>query len=133
MTLNIGPWRQGEESFHDYNQRRLDEQKRQADDRRRAELFRLSLTGLKLDRYAFGVEHGMDEDSVWQVHAYVVCVDCYRLQPGLVDPRTIVADSGIKDELDPQNEVLSVGVNMYTVIVSMIEHERARHRPRKAA
>ncbi len=97
------------------------------------ELFRLALVGLNLGRYVFGVEHGIaEDDGVWRVHAYVACKECYQNRAGLMDPRTLVANSAIREELDPSNETLTVGANMGNVIASMMDHEQRFHggRPR---
>lgn len=119
------------ETWQEFQARKRQEAAEAQRRRREAELFRVALTGLKLDRYAFGVEHGLSEPSGhWRVHAYVVCKDCYRGRAGQMDPRTLVATSKIREELDPDNETLAVGVNMLEAVESMIRHERQYHRSR---
>lgn len=128
MITGTVHWKQGSESFGEYLVRKNRIEAEASIKRRQKELFRMSLSQVKFDRYAFGVEHGVDEEmGVPDVHAYVACIDCYGKFPGVVDPRTVVADSGIKDELDPKSQVLAVGVNMLTAIKSMIAHEKEHH------
>lgn len=101
--------------------------------RKHRELFRMALAGLKLDRYVIGVEHGLAEPhGPWRVHGYVVCKDCYKNAAGVIDPRTTVLDSSVREELDMSNETLTVGANMLAVIKSMLDHEKQFHggRPR---
>jgi len=120
------------ESWPEFNLRRHQEARAAREKRRKNELFRLALINLRLDRYVFGVEHGLEsEDGPWKVHAYVACKDCYQGKAGLVDPRTLVATSSVSEEL-PDNEALAVGANMLNAVASMMDHEQRFHggRPR---
>lgn len=121
------------ETWPEFNLRKHREVQEAREKRRQKELFRLALAGLDFRRYVFGVEHGMQGDGgPWRVHAYVACKTCYQEKSGLVDPRTLVANSAIREELDPDNETLSVGANMLNVVASMMDHEQKFHggRPR---
>jgi hypothetical protein len=116
------------ESWAEFQSRRRKEAIEVRKERTKRELFRLALVGLNLARYVFGVEHGMaDEGGPWRVHAYVACKECYQNRAGIVDPRTLVANSAIREELDPENETLAVGANMLNVIASMMDHEQRFH------
>lgn len=131
MTTLIGQWDSKAETYREFLDRKAEAETEARLRRQERELFRLALSSLKLDRYGFGVEHGMTtEQGPWTVHAYVVCVECYKDFPGLVDPRTLVC--GPDFDLEPHNEVLAVGVNMLDVIRSMMDHEQKNHggRPR---
>lgn len=121
------------ETWAEFQARKREEMIEARKKRTERELFRLALVALRLDRYVFGVEHGLDpRDAAWRVHAYVACKECYQNRAGIVESRTLVANSAIREELDPDNEVLSVGANMLNVINSMMDHEQKFHggRPR---
>lgn len=133
MSSTVMQWAPQQETYKEFSERRAKAEAKALLQRRQRELFRLSLSSLQLDRYVFGVEHGLKEpEGPWRVHAYVACKDCYKGRAGLVDPRTLIANSSIREELDPLNDVLSVGANMLTVIKSMMLHEQEHHGGRPA-
>jgi hypothetical protein len=126
--MTIAPWNSKDESYAEYSERKRRVEGAERQRRKERALFHLALSGLKISRYAFGVEHGKAAElGPWRVHAYVVCIDCYKNRIGEVEVRTLVATSAIREELDPDNQVLAVGANMMPVLKSMIEHEREHH------
>ena len=126
VNLGIQPWDRGTETFSEWNRRRERAIAEQREQRKSRELFRLALVNLPFKRYAVGVEHGRDEDDKPQVHAYVVCKDCYRGKAGLVDPRALVLDDKVKRFFE-DNEVLAVGADMVEILGAMMDHERKVH------
>lgn len=127
MKATIAQWDPKTESYQEFQARQRREKDSAALQRRVEAVFKLALSSLDWSRYAFGVEHGMDVASgPCRVHSYVVCKDCYRDQAGHVDPRTIVGTSAIR-ALFPDNEALSVGMDMAEAVRSMINHEQIHH------
>ncbi len=126
QAMGIAPWDPSTETFSEWTKRQEKAVADERSQRRARELFRLALVNLPMKRYAIGVEHGVDpERGVPDVHAYVVCKDCYR-KPGLEEPRALVMDGKVK-KLFPDNELLAVGADMMEVIGAMMDHEKAKH------
>jgi hypothetical protein len=128
MMSTIAPWNASVETFSEYVERKNKAENAAREARKKEALFRLALSGLRFERYTIAVEHGdLRHREGCGTHAYVLCLDCWKQPPGLVDPRVVVLGPAIKEWLNPGNEDLAVGARMPEALKAMVQHEQERH------